>query len=61
MKQFLNAILVFAIQIGFSQTNYRTTLNGQVQSNGNKVENIVVFNINSKKGNIVKKRWKLRN
>lgn len=54
MKQFLNAILVFAIQIGFSQTNYRTTLNGQVQSNGNKVENIVVFNINSKKGNIVK-------
>ncbi len=54
MKIIYTIILLTFIQFGFSQFTDRVLLKGQVYCDSVKVENVVVFNINSKKGNIVK-------
>ncbi len=54
MKHFYLTIFLVAIQFGYSQTTSRILLNGQVKCNENNVENVVVFNLNSRNGNVVK-------
>ena len=47
------ALLVFVIcQVCFSQTQPRTIVRGQVINDSIKVENVIVFNVNSNKGTI---------
>ena len=54
MKIFYTIILLTFIQLGFSQFTERVSLKGQVYSDSVKVENVVVFNINSRTGTIIK-------
>ena len=45
--------LIFFTQFCFSQNNPRKTLQGQVVNDSVKVENVIVFNVNSKTGKVV--------
>ena len=46
-------VLVFFTQFCFSQNNPRKSLQGQVVNDSVKVENVIVFNVNSKTGKVV--------
>jgi len=45
------ALVAFLIwQVGFSQTQLRTVVHGQVLNDSIKVENVIIFNVNANKG-----------
>jgi hypothetical protein len=46
-------VLFLFFQVSFSQTTLRKTLHGQAVNDSTRVENVVVFNINTEKGRIV--------
>lgn len=54
MKQFYLIILFISFQLFFSQNTSRILLIGQVKCNETKVDNVVVFNVNSRNGSVVK-------
>ncbi len=54
MKIFCSIFLLILVQFGFSQTNNRVLLNGQVKCNVSKIENVIVFNASARNGSIVK-------
>lgn len=46
-------VLILFFQVGFSQNSTRKTVHGQAVNDSIRVENVVVFNINTNKGKIV--------
>lgn len=54
MKKRFLILLILVAKLGFSQTISRVILNGQVKCDSTKVENVIVFNVNSRTGNVVK-------
>lgn len=55
MKTNLNIlVLFFFCQICLSQTGTRKLLHGQVMNDSIKVENVIVFNVNSKTGKVIR-------
>ena len=54
MKQFYLILFVIAFQLIFSQTTSRVMLIGQVKCDETKVDNAIVFNVNSRNGSVVK-------
>ena len=55
MKHFYIILLLFLFQIGRSQTDSRIILSGLVKCDSIKVDNVIIFNVNSRIGSIVKK------
>lgn len=53
-KIFYFLLSLVAVQFTFSQENSRIILNAQVESDSGKIENVIVFNVNSRKGCVVK-------
>ncbi len=54
MKHFYLTIFLISVQLIFSQTNARILLIGQVKCDETKINNVVVFNVNSRNGSVVK-------
>ena len=54
MKHFYLTIFLISIQLIFSQTTSRILLIGQVKCDETKVDNVIVFNVNSRSGSVVK-------
>ena len=54
MKYFYLFIFLSSILLGFSQSNLRIIISGQIKSDLEKIENVIIFNVNSRNGVIVK-------
>lgn len=54
MKKLCLVVLLLIFQFGYTQTNARIILHGQVVNDSVEVENVVVFNLNSKTGAVLK-------
>ena len=54
MKKLCLVVLLLIFQFGHTQTNARIILHGQVVNDSVEVENVVIFNLNSKTGAVLK-------
>jgi signal peptidase I len=54
MKKLLFVVILFLIQYGFSQTDGEKLFRGQLVNDSIKVENIIIFNLNSRVGTMSK-------
>jgi hypothetical protein len=55
MKYFYSIILLLSLNLIYSQSGSRILLSGQVKCDSLNIENVVVFNVNSRSGCVVKK------